>query len=578
MKRKLIFILFSLIFGKISYAQDVTNSQFAIIGQVRDHTVMINGKMYYITNNATNNFQSVVDCNGVVTQVKLSSNWANTQNAECIFYTVGQSYNSFVTSIGNVKLTNGDNALLVSYDPITDTSTALTQFLVTGPNKDIGVKLNGTFISSTVIRVFNETNLASGINSVTIPPYGVADLNLTTGAVTLRNDLVLYDGASPTQTYCILRMNSGKILHTGNGLNRTSFGGPSAQHGFIEDPGTSTFTDLGFPGGANVAVTKAIQMTDGNVYIGHNFSSPSGGLTPIGVKMNPVTFAISPLGTNLNKLTVTDMVQSGDWCIFAGVPKPTGPTGSMFAYNIISGLWQNWSGTLYSNPGTSSVVASIVAMPCSGGCQNPISIAANFVNGSGGQTESPFTNVAKSCSSVVVLSVKLQSFSVSIRNNDALIEWALSQTEIGAKLEIQRSSNGIDFKSIYNENDQVGNKLIFNHVDHSLNEGAYYYRLKIVDKDGKFSFSKIEKVIISKNGGVSIFPNPSQREVGIKITSSEKIKSIKLFMVSGELVKEFVNINTTTTFFNFPQTILPGTYALRVEVPSRVVTQNIVIF
>jgi hypothetical protein len=48
-----------------------------------------------------------------------------------------------------------------------------------------------------------------------------------------------------------------------------------------------------------------------------------------------------------------------------------------------------------------------------------------------------------------------------------------------------------------------------------------YYRLKIFDKDGKYSYSKIINIVLNKNIDVFLFPNPVDQNLNIRLTGQE---------------------------------------------------------
>ena len=90
---------------------------------------------------------------------------------------------------------------------------------------------------------------------------------------------------------------------------------------------------------------------------------------------------------------------------------------------------------------------------------------------------------------------------------------------------------------------------------------VYYYRLRMVDKDGKFRYSKVLAAnYVSRNEGLSLFPNPAKTFVTITGKSSQ---SIMITNASGHLMKQIRD-------FDGNQTIdigewKPGVYFLKTE-------------
>ncbi len=64
---------------------------------------------------------------------------------------------------------------------------------------------------------------------------------------------------------------------------------------------------------------------------------------------------------------------------------------------------------------------------------------------------------------------------------------------------------------------------VYTYEDTQLEDGTMYYRLKIVDEDGSFSYSSIRSIPVCKNGRITISPNPTQGNVfitGLDVSSS----------------------------------------------------------
>jgi len=60
--------------------------------------------------------------------------------------------------------------------------------------------------------------------------------------------------------------------------------------------------------------------------------------------------------------------------------------------------------------------------------------------------------------------------------------------------------------------------------------------LKLVDKDGKFTYSKIVKVDIGKTGSLSIFPNPAKSIVSVSHPAATAGAVIRVSSLEGKTV------------------------------------------
>jgi len=128
---------------------------------------------------------------------------------------------------------------------------------------------------------------------------------------------------------------------------------------------------------------------------------------------------------------------------------------------------------------------------------------------------------------IQVLPVTITNFSASyISSNNVKVAWSTS-SEINADYYVvERSTNSEDFIPVgqvnasesanpvhnYSLNDQLSN----------VNSNIIYYRLRIVDKSGKFSYSKIVPVRLDQPANnFSIYPNPVDNYVTLNLFSDK---------------------------------------------------------
>ena len=73
-------------------------------------------------------------------------------------------------------------------------------------------------------------------------------------------------------------------------------------------------------------------------------------------------------------------------------------------------------------------------------------------------------------------------------------------------------------------------------TDNSPNQGKNYYRIKQVDRDGKFSYSRVAMVNFKAKMGVQITPNPSADFIMISMNADLNPVTIRIFDPGGRLV------------------------------------------
>ena len=108
---------------------------------------------------------------------------------------------------------------------------------------------------------------------------------------------------------------------------------------------------------------------------------------------------------------------------------------------------------------------------------------------------------------------------------------------------MERAVNNNQFKTIQKINANDGSSVYnYSTVDYNLFEnGKYYYRLKMIDKDGTFTYSDIKTLSINvANTGITIYPNPIIKGGKVQIlwpNTNGKI-GYKIMQIDGKLIAE----------------------------------------
>lgn len=123
-----------------------------------------------------------------------------------------------------------------------------------------------------------------------------------------------------------------------------------------------------------------------------------------------------------------------------------------------------------------------------------------------------------------LLPLKLLAFSAEAKNKFAAVSWTTTEETNVASYTVEKSSGGNTFAAIR----QVAAANSFNstnayQVTDSLPLAPVtYYRLKMVNNDGSFTYSEIKTVSssVDHNTAISVFPNPTTDYANIKITNA----------------------------------------------------------
>ena len=149
------------------------------------------------------------------------------------------------------------------------------------------------------------------------------------------------------------------------------------------------------------------------------------------------------------------------------------------------------------------------------------------------------------------LPLKLISFSVQYINNSTRLQWQTSSEQNTSHFSIERSSDGINFSSIGNVNAAGNSSILKNYEfnDPQSNKGLNYYRLKMVDVDGKYIYSKVLVIKIDGKSILQIFPNPAKNILYIQASGENEKATVQIIDVTGRKVKEEkFTLNGTTSF------------------------------
>lgn len=132
-----------------------------------------------------------------------------------------------------------------------------------------------------------------------------------------------------------------------------------------------------------------------------------------------------------------------------------------------------------------------------------------------------------------LLPIKLQNFNGSYLNNTIQLHWTVNYQSNFAHFEIERSADGIQFLRIGQHTST--NTRLYNYIDYTPQASIHYYRLKMIDKDGTFSYSNIIKIQTSNRPQLAIVSNPVIDH--LNITGLRQRGEIHIVDMTGKLIQ-----------------------------------------
>ncbi len=186
----------------------------------------------------------------------------------------------------------------------------------------------------------------------------------------------------------------------------------------------------------------------------------------------------------------------------------------------------------------------------------------------------------------VRLPVTLKSFTASLDALKPALNWVSSMEENLNYYSLERSTNGVDFNQVsitFAKGNSVGD-VAYKYTDNAVpsdSKGVLYYRLKMVDIDGKFKYSETKLVRMgsdSKQVTVQLFPNPvvNDLRIGLPAEMQQKAGSIEILTLSGQVVKQILISSASQTEQVSVSNLPSGAYLVRVNLKGAVASQRFI--
>ena len=145
------------------------------------------------------------------------------------------------------------------------------------------------------------------------------------------------------------------------------------------------------------------------------------------------------------------------------------------------------------------------------------------------------------------LPVELTSFASSVKNNSVILNWATATETSNYGFDVERSSDKVKWSKVafINGNGNSNSEKHYSYVDKSSMAGKQYYRLKQIDTDGKYEYSKIVEVNLGLPKTYELsqnYPNPFNPVTTIRYAIPEsQIAKVTIFNALGEVVAKIVD-------------------------------------
>ena len=134
----------------------------------------------------------------------------------------------------------------------------------------------------------------------------------------------------------------------------------------------------------------------------------------------------------------------------------------------------------------------------------------------------------------------------NVDGNNAIVKWSTLSEQNTRYFVVERSVDNNNFKPTGQQVQAAGNSdtktnyRLDDDIESLMNHPIVYYRIRLVDIDGKTTYSNVTAIRLSKKPGVTIWPNPFQSSITISITTTkETTLEIRMYDASGKTLKNF---------------------------------------
>jgi hypothetical protein len=169
---------------------------------------------------------------------------------------------------------------------------------------------------------------------------------------------------------------------------------------------------------------------------------------------------------------------------------------------------------------------------------------------------------------IIITPVRLVAFDAKTFAKGVWLTWETAEEVNAAFFAIERSQNGRDYKMI-GQLRAAGNYVGSTHyyfTDSVPAAGVNYYRLRQVDRDGKYWISPVRQIQYISRSGVSMYPNPAVSQIQIS-HPTEVIQQVAFYGASGaQVMRENLGVRVKNLDISRLQ---PGIYMMEVIIDGK---------
>lgn len=317
------------------------------------------------------------------------------------------------------------------------------------------------------------------------------------------------------------------------------------------------------------------------------FGDPAGAGAVYSYDKWVVANEVAYYATKVNATNYTTLKLNYQW---KAVGDGTSADHGAICYSSNGTTWNDLSPNLYNQSGNQTVTNFDISTLD----LTQFYIGVRWVNDGNADGMPPIIVDDMSITGTVVLPIQLIGFNAHWQQNQINLSWETAMEKDNEKFEIERSFNGLNFKTIGtvkgNENSNKISKYSFADSDSSiLFKPSIYYRLKQIDFDGKVAYSTmivIETNAISNeinNVNIIIAPNPKPNDtfavIRLRNFSLLEVVQVTVDDICGKnlVVNHFQIDSNGNGTFELTETLSTGIQILTVKSIKGIFTKKIMV-
>jgi hypothetical protein len=147
-------------------------------------------------------------------------------------------------------------------------------------------------------------------------------------------------------------------------------------------------------------------------------------------------------------------------------------------------------------------------------------------------------SVARRPFNSMVLPVTLISFDLTKEGQLPVLHWATSEETFADRFDIQRSADSKKWQTIGSVKaaGESTSLVRYTFTDNTPMTGASYYRLKMIDVDETFAYSRIRTLKQDNETELVLFPNPTSDYLSVGAIDPARVQKVTVFDIAGKAV------------------------------------------